>query len=170
MLWVYCFGGCSFEEVFWIRVVFHLVIYSDISVFCMHLYISVAGQPCMVVNILNQNPCMPYAIKARGFPVCYIFKCCFSTLWVYVHLEGGFFEYSQLYFHDFFVPITCSKIFVLLSYPVVDMASPILHLISSRILFVCLEYLFWLYCLVLSQYLFSLPPFANIFWLFRIFF
>ena len=44
---------------FWIRVVFPSVIHSVFSVFCMHLFISVASLSWMKVNFLNQNPYMP---------------------------------------------------------------------------------------------------------------
>ena len=39
--------------------VFSLVIHLGITVFCMHLFISIASLLCMEVNFLNRNPCMP---------------------------------------------------------------------------------------------------------------
>ena len=86
-----------------------------------------------------------YAIKARGFPVCYLFCVALSPS-AYVH-PRAFFEHSQLcfqvvysfgfFYYDLSVPIFCSKIFLLLSHPVLDMASTILPLIVGRIFFRC---------------------------------
>ena len=138
---------CS-KYIFWY---FPLVIHSGISVFCIHLFISVASLSCMEVNFLNQNWCMP--LRPGGFPVCYLFKYYREPVWVYVHLKA-FFEHWQLCFHvvypfGFFVfglsvPIFCSKIFLPLSLPVVDMASLILPLIVGRIFFPVFSILFGL--------------------------
>ena len=94
-----------------------------------------------------------YAIKARNLPVCYLFKRWLEPVRVYIYLRV-FFKHLQLCFHvvypfgfsyyDLSVPTFCSKIFLPLSHPDVDMASPILHLSVGRMFFVVLE------CSVLS--------------------
>ena len=48
-----------FEEVFWIKMVFPLVIHSGIPIFCKHLFLSIASQSGMEVIFLNQYPLMP---------------------------------------------------------------------------------------------------------------
>ena len=68
---------------------------------------------------------------------------------MYVHLDGFLRALATLFpcclsirlffCYDLSIPIFCSKIFLLLSHPIVDMASTILSLNVSRIFFVVLE-------------------------------
>ena len=76
------------------------------------------------------------------------------------------FFFVLFFCYDRSVPIFCSKMFLSPSHPVVGMFAPILSLLSClNFLTVFWNILFYLYCLVLSRYLFSLPSFASTFWL-----
>ena len=98
-----------------------------------------------------------------------IFKCCREPVQVYVHLSAFSNcrnSVSMLCFcYDLSVPIFCSKIFLPLSHPVVDMASPILPLIAGRFFFVVLERSVLSILFGLVSVSFSLHSFASIFWL-----
>ena len=142
------------------------MIHSCISVFCMHLFISVASLLWMEANFLNQNPCRPSRPGVFQFD---IFSVDLSAS--YVHLRA-FFLRSQLCFHVVY-PF---GIFVMI-FPFTYLAqkSSCLFRIQLlvchrpftpyfRIFFRCFgTSCFFMYCLVLSRYLFSLPSFAIIF-------
>ena len=169
-LWVYIHLGRFFwGGTFWIKVVFPLVIYSGISVFSMHLFISVASVSCMEVNVLKQNPCMPYRPGVFLFDV---FKWCLERVEVYFH-PWTFFEHSDPNFHavypfgffcyDLSVPLFSSRVFLILSHLFVGKSSPIPPLIVARFFPLFSYVLFYLYYLVLSRYIFSLLSIARIF-------
>ena len=98
--------------------------------------------------------------------VCRVWRCIFKTQICVCHLGPAFSSLSSFYvllkpvevyvhlffidsafYYDLFVPIFCSKIFLPLSHPVVDMASPILPLMVGRFFSLFWNVLFCLYCL-----------------------
>ena len=79
---------------FWIRVVFSLAICSGPQ-FSVCIY-SFQSQDCRVLKLIFK-PKSVYAIKARVFRVCYLFKYCLEPVGMYVHLSA-FFEQLQLSF------------------------------------------------------------------------
>ena len=85
---------------------------------------------------------MPYRPEVFQFVI-----FCLEPVRVYVH-QMGLRAFAtlftsclsiRLFCYDLSVPIFCSRIFLLLSHPVVDMVSPILPLIVGRISFVVLK-------------------------------
>ena len=133
----------------------------------MHLFISVASLLCMEVNFLNQNPCMPWN---PGFFQFAIFLsvalsplgCMFtwpsssthnSVSLLYIHLAFLLWSFR---FH------VCSSVFLFLSHPVVDMASPIL----PQLLVVFLFIYFFCCCFGTSCFVYIVWPCLDIFLVF----
>ena len=88
-LWVCsCLGAFSFSGSFWVNMVFPLVIHSGTCSPCMYLFLSRTSLSWMVVNFLNQNPCIPswpgvfqfdiflvsFWVNRRVFPLSGIFR------------------------------------------------------------------------------------------------
>ena len=107
-----------------------------------------------------------YAIEAWSFPIRYLFKYCFEWLEEYLHL-GAFYEYLQLFY-----PVYPCSFFVMIS-PFPNFASlvsgcwyAIAHSPPTywyNFLSLFWNVLSWMYCLVPSQYLFSLSSFTKAF-------
>ena len=116
------------------------------------------------------KPKSVYAIKAWSFPVLYFLSValspseCMFTKGISSSIRNCFpIIYPFGFCYDLSVPIFCSKFFLPPSHPVLGMTSPILPLIVDRIFSLIWNVLFYLYCFVLSLYLFSIPSFTSIF-------
>ena len=63
------FGSVPFRESFWINEVLPVVIHSGTLASCRHLFISSASLSRIVVNFLNQNPCIPSWLGVFQFDI-----------------------------------------------------------------------------------------------------
>ena len=128
---------------FWIRVFFPLVIYSHMSVFWKHQFISIASLSWMEVNFF----------KKTSIHVCHHSQL-FSNLvlflllvWLNFCLRSFFVSFKHIFpvsnpfglCYIIIVPIFCSKIVLFSCHPVVGMSLCILSLLAGRIFFVLLE-------------------------------
>ena len=118
-------------------------------------------------NFLNQNSYVPFRSGVFQFDNFYVFPCVRRGICSFGGLLRALATLFlcclsiRLFRYDLSVPIHCSKIFLLLSHSVVGMASSNLPLLGGRIFSLFWIVLFYLYCLVLPRYLFSLPSFAS---------
>ena len=141
------FGAVPSCGSFWIRLVFPLIIHSDISVSCKHLFIAISfffDCKSFVDEGDFFNPCIPSRPGVFQFGISLVlpggvfrvftilFPCCLSI--------------GRLYY-DLSVPIFCSKIVLFLSHPVDSMTSSILPLLADRIFLLFWNVLFCLYYL-----------------------
>ena len=114
---LYLFGAVPLKGSFWIRVVFP---FGHRFGYLSFLYTFIPfRKKCVVYGGDFLKPKSVYAIKASGFLVCYLFKCCLELVGVYAHLRA-FFEHSQLcfqvvYLFGFFVMIFPFPCFAVLS-------------------------------------------------------
>ena len=134
-----------------------------------HLFISIGNLSWIEVNFFK--PVSMYAIMSGRFLIWHFFEWVnpgvFSHLVLLRVLTLFPFCLSVPLFYVLIVSIFCSKIVLFPCHTVVGMCWCIHSLLSDRIFLS----LFWnillcLYCFILSRYLFSLPSFANTFWLF----
>ena len=147
-----------------------LVTHSGLLVFCMDLFISVVSQSSMEVIFLKTKTRIRYL--GQGFPSFISFKCCLECVEVYFSLRA-FFEHLQFCFDvvypfGFFVIIFTFPYFALNLFA--SLASGCRYDFAHSPPTCCWNFisLFWkiliyLYCLVLSRYLFRLSSSASIF-------
>ena len=143
------------KDAFWIWVVIHFVIHSGISVFYLHLFISIASLSCIVMNFKT------------NIYVCHLgqgFERSLESIGVYIHL-GAFFEHLPLCFHAVYSFDFCLMIFAFPYIAVKSFCNSRIQLLIwlhpfSPYLLVEGFSLFWnvMFCLflVLCQFIFSL--------------
>ena len=163
------FGSVSFWGNFLISVVFPFVVRSGMSDSCRHLFLSIASLSWICINLLNHYLCMP---SGPG-----VFQ--FVSFWVLLSESRCIFtigpplspnSFPTLLIHSAF--LLCSlRSYIFLQNCFVSLSSSWWYAFvqSAPYFLVELFSLFWnilfyLYCLILSRYLFSLPSFVSTFW------